>query len=423
MTGMQAQPLIRRRILRWSSVALIVVMPFAVHAMWGYVEARRFRSAIEAIESRGEPIRRATALPRGEAARAERYYRAAAALASRFGTGLPTTVLAAERSGDWTPELVEQLRTVLADYELAFQLIGWAAPLPFEGHDPAGYIGGDLMSAIRLGYFQAILRTLDHDAEGAADALYSTMRAGRYFDGDLGQLIYSYWAMSAMKPALERMRLSPSSLELLAQAIAETDRDDILRDHFLFLRVELLRARPADPWFIGPRGRPIFVVNRPLRTHQVVSQLEALERLIQASSGPWPERIDAVIATDARALSGGFPFGPDEIDRGRLEAVVSRSVRPLAVNRAMRIAVAVERYRRDHGEHLPNDLQALIPAYLPAVPIDPFSGNDMRFASDAGGYVVYSVGANRREDGGDVTIGWRDGDRSADTGIRIRYAM
>ena len=88
----------------------------------------------------------------------------------------------------------------------------------------------------------------------------------------------------------------------------------------------------------------------------------------------------------------------------------------------MRIAVAVERYRRDHGELLPNDLQDLVPTYLPAVPIDPFSGQEMRFAKVADGYVAYSVGSNRRDDGGDVTVGWRDGDRSADTGIRIRYA-
>jgi hypothetical protein len=420
MTG--DRPLVRGRFLRWSSVALIVLAPFAVHAIWGYIEARRLRATIEAIESKGEPTRRSTVLPSGDAARAERYYRAAAALASRFGSDLPPAVLAAERSGDWSPDLVDHLRTILANYELALQLIGWAAPLPFEGRDPAGYLGGDLMSAIRLGYFHAIQRTLDEDAEGAAAALYSAMRAGRYFEGDLGQLMYSYWAVSAVRPALERTRPSQSSLALLAQAIAEVDRDDILRAQFLFLRVELLQGRPADPWFIGRRARPILMVNRPLRTHRVVSQLEALERLLQAASGPWPERIDAIVATDARALAG-FALGPGEVDRERLEAVVFRSVRPLAVNRAMRIAIAVERFRRDHGEQMPPDVGALVPAYLDSVPIDPFTGKDMRFTKDGGGYVAYSVGSNRRDDGGDVTVGWRDGDRSApDPGIRIRYA-
>jgi hypothetical protein len=91
--------------------------------------------------------------------------------------------------------------------------------------------------------------------------------------------------------------------------------------------------------------------------------------------------------------------------------------------RRREIVIAVERYRRDHGDRLPDDLQALVPVYLPAAPLDPFSGKEMRFTKDAGGYVAYSVGSNRRDDGGDVTIGWRDGDRSADPGIRIRYAQ
>jgi hypothetical protein len=415
------RPLVRRRFLRWSSVALIVLAPFAVHAIWGYIEARRLKATVEAIESKGEPTRRSTVLPSGDAARAERYYRAAAALASRFGRDLPPAVYAAERSGEWSRELVERLRTTLADYELALQLLGWAAPLPFEGRDPAGYLGGDLMSAIRLGYLHAILRTLDADAEGAAAALYSVTRAGRYFDGDLGQLMYSYWAGSAVKPVLERTRPSQPSLALLAQAMAEADRDDILRAQFLVLRVELLQRRPADPWFIGPRARPILVVNRPLRTHQVVNQLEALDRLIQAASSPWPERIDAIGATDARALAGFL--GPGEVDRERLEAVVTASVRPLAVNRAVRVAVAVERYRREHGEQVPSGVEALVPAYLDAVPIDPFTGKALRFVKEAGGFVAYSLGPNRQDDGGDVELRpIPPRDRGAlDPGIRIRY--
>jgi len=122
--------LVSGRFLRWSSVALIALAPVAVHAMWGYVEARRLRSAIEAIESNGEPTRRSTVLPSGDAARAERYYRAAAALASRFESDLPPAVLAAERSGDWSPDLVEHLRTILANYELTLQLIGWRPRCP-----------------------------------------------------------------------------------------------------------------------------------------------------------------------------------------------------------------------------------------------------------------------------------------------------
>jgi hypothetical protein len=416
------RPPVRRGVLRWPSVALIVLAPFAIHAIWGYIEARRLRAAIVAIEARGEPTRRSTALPSADAARSDRYYRAAAALSSRIYSDLPTGLMAAERSGEWPVDLTEKLRDFLGNYRVALQLLDWAAPLPYENSDPAEYVGGDLMSAIRLGYLHALERALHDDGEGAAAALYSTIRAGRYFDGDLSQYLYSSWAAAAVGPVLERTRPTQPSLTLVAQALADNERDDILRAQFLFLRVELLQRRPADPWVIGPRARPTLVINDPLGTHRVVEQLETLKRLLEAASAPWPDRIDAVVAIDARALSD-FVFGPVEIDRDRLEAIFVRSVPALAVNRAMRIAVAVEQYRRDHGEQMPPDVDALVPAYLDSVPLDPFTGKALRFVKEADAYVAYSLGSNRQDDGGDVTVGWRDQDRSApDPGIRIRYA-
>ena len=69
-----------------------------------------------------------------------------------------------------------------------------------------------------------------------------------------------------------------------------------------------------------------------------------------------------------------------------------------------------------------------MPDYLPALPIDPFSGKPLILANEADGYVVYSVGANRRDDGGrDVSEGfalvpaWSRATYTADTGIRIQY--
>ena len=43
-----------------------------------------------------------------------------------------------------------------------------------------------------------------------------------------------------------------------------------------------------------------------------------------------------------------------------------------------------------------------MPAYLAAVPADPFSGNDLLFRADKTGFRVYGLGANAADDGGDV---------------------
>ncbi len=64
-----------------------------------------------------------------------------------------------------------------------------------------------------------------------------------------------------------------------------------------------------------------------------------------------------------------------------------------------RAAVAVEIYRKRHGEY-PDTLDALVPSILPEAPIDPFDGQPMRYIKEDGRVAVYSVGKNLRDDGG-----------------------
>ena len=62
--------------------------------------------------------------------------------------------------------------------------------------------------------------------------------------------------------------------------------------------------------------------------------------------------------------------------------------------------LAVERYRRAHSGAAPDSLGALVPAFMPAVPIAPFSGKPLVYKKEAAGYLLYSVDTNRVDDGG-----------------------
>ena len=72
----------------------------------------------------------------------------------------------------------------------------------------------------------------------------------------------------------------------------------------------------------------------------------------------------------------------------------------LALGRTADGAIAAERFRRATGA-LPGALGRLVPEYLPAVPIDPFSGREIRYLNAADRVVVYSVGLNEKDDGGE----------------------
>ena len=82
-----------------------------------------------------------------------------------------------------------------------------------------------------------------------------------------------------------------------------------------------------------------------------------------------------------------------------LGAVMSKAARCDAKIRDTQAALAIERYRLANGK-LPSQLSDLVPAFLPAVPSDPFDGKPLRYKTLAKGYVVYSVGDDREDNGG-----------------------
>jgi hypothetical protein len=84
--------------------------------------------------------------------------------------------------------------------------------------------------------------------------------------------------------------------------------------------------------------------------------------------------------------------------------------------------LAIGGYRTEHGRY-PEKLQELIPKYLDRVPIDPLSGGETRYRQTTGGYLLYSVGPNRKDDGGPPPEGTSYYDprplESDDVGIRV----
>ena len=64
---------------------------------------------------------------------------------------------------------------------------------------------------------------------------------------------------------------------------------------------------------------------------------------------------------------------------------------------ATRAILALRAYQLTHG-NLPSDLNALVPEFLEAVPVDDFDGQPLRYVPDR--KIVYSVGQNLKDDGG-----------------------
>jgi hypothetical protein len=69
------------------------------------------------------------------------------------------------------------------------------------------------------------------------------------------------------------------------------------------------------------------------------------------------------------------------------------------VRQNLQVAFALAAYHRDHGRY-PASLGDLTPAYLAKVPPDTFSGKPLVYRPGAKGYLLYSVGANGKDEQG-----------------------
>lgn len=123
-----------------------------------------------------------------------------------------------------------------------------------------------------------------------------------------------------------------------------------------------------------------------LRLRQAV--LELLDRPAR-EAGPAFERLEQDF--EANVAEGLTLFG------ARI------SLQPLwearAYARLHSTALMLERYRLDTGTP-PDALARLVPKYMPAVPLDPYDGQPIRYMGDDTGYMLYCVGENLADDGG-----------------------
>jgi len=64
-----------------------------------------------------------------------------------------------------------------------------------------------------------------------------------------------------------------------------------------------------------------------------------------------------------------------------------------------KLALAAELYRFRHGDY-PASAAALVPEFLPSVPVDLMDGKPLRYARDDNRYRIWSIGGNNVDDGG-----------------------
>jgi hypothetical protein len=94
--------------------------------------------------------------------------------------------------------------------------------------------------------------------------------------------------------------------------------------------------------------------------------------------------------------------------------------RELAEFRCMNTVIAAERHRLATGRW-PESLASLAPAFIEAVPTDPYTGEPLRYRRIDDGILIYAVGADLVDNGGTLAALPKDiDDAGTDIGFRLR---
>src|SRR5262245_23700894 len=410
-------------------------LPIVGWLVWGWIESTRLDRTLDALEARKEALAIAEfeGKPTTPAEKeASHLYAEAGKLVGERGVGSDAARVSRLIGELCTPSddlsqhksALQALQAFEEPYVKALDLVERASPLKGVGWDtgdrPARFSMMELqpLTLARANVARIARRACTGDSSGAADALVASLRLRRFWNprfpltrtADSLQLVLTGRGAS---PALLR-----DMQEQYAATASDRTFEELMRREravwFSLMLPGVFSDSPtrSDTRRITPVEAIATRLARPLRDHRLVAEINEFDQAIAVASQPWPATFDAVTAfakahpsVRSQSMPRGLldnltqPLG-SHFAANVMTSYVNVIAETLARARASVGAVAVARFASDHGSALPESLRTLIPDYLAAPLIDPFTGGELTYRHDADGYKVYSAGANRKDDGG-----------------------
>jgi len=166
-----------------------------------------------------------------------------------------------------------------------------------------------------------------------------------------------------------------------------------------YSRDDQAASPPAGP--VRFSGKPMpFVFLTGFFERDLNFYLQTMDKSISLAALPPPASLaltNYFQSASVVARKGLYPFSGMLLPS--LSKVILKEAALQADVRLAATALAVERFRRAQGR-LPGGLEELAPQFPDAVPADPFDGAPLRYRRLARGYVIYSIDADGRDDGG-----------------------
>ncbi len=208
-------------------------------------------------------------------------------------------------------------------------------------------------------------------------------------------------------------------LDLIQHTFTDDGAGNGHLDTRLWHRYAAELSAAGEPVFVGAGDDPVFGTSligtaiSPAAAMIVADRKDILAKvdhfyaLYQADlAEPMWRQPESRADAEVEALIGGSllqktRYFPIAVAMPALGAVRKAVERYTAYADGALTAIALELYRREQGGY-PDTLGALVPRYLPEVPIDRITGGPVNYRVTDGGPVLYSFGADHDDDNGTI---------------------
>ena len=283
-----------------------------------------------------------------------------------------------------------------------------------------------LRELARLLSIRSLLFALDGDSAGTMKQLLGICDLAESLEQEpvlISQLvriaIYGI-GLAATEQAMNRVEFTVDELKTLQARFAESESSPAFVNGFIGERCmwNAIESIGIDNSLLGSgfdmQEAWYGLVYRPLGLldWEGARYYTLFEQVIEATALPIEEQIAAAEAAGNWIEQSTGPAALAAILLPSVARAVEADVRNRTHLNTAIVAVAAARYHRDKGEY-PASINALVPAYLDAVPIDPMDAQPMRYRTFDQGFVVYSVARNRTDENGEELEDgkyWLEGD-------------
>jgi hypothetical protein len=225
--------------------------------------------------------------------------------------------------------------------------------------------------------------------------------------------------VDAIEQSLNRTTFSPEQLRQLQEEIEKLNTGDRIYTGLLFERCHLIEMFENMVKDTGGNSLlsgidlnwSLLALRNRVNERHILKKVDAMIETARLSPAEALKRAESNSEESPTEVARGIPIirsrmpdslaaNPELWDQD-LPADLKFQASDSSILSCAATGIALLRYRQEKGA-FPTSLGDLTPRYLNEVPVDCMDGKALRYFHDDGGFTVYSVGANKNDDKGNL---------------------